>query len=294
MTRLILSLLLFFSSTYTYSAAKPENFGIALVHGTNDHREDAEKEYWKSDFVFLLASALPNPNNKFIVHCDFSQYMWTAAAAGCVVEQLLSFIEEKKITKLVVYTHSNGGNVIRWIVSNPTYDSSYLRLVKTIHQVVAIAPSSGGTVLADEAMAGNLLSTSLGWLMGYQTKAVRQQRIGDMAIYNDELLFGTEGRPPIPIPFRVVVGTDVISSPFSSVSYCNGYLLNTSLIITKAYLEQCADGFLNCKSQTLAGKVWFYDREKTFESTPLNHNQSRHSCLGFGDILRTDLQGITA
>ncbi|MBA2650968.1 MAG: hypothetical protein H0U73_01665 [Tatlockia sp.] len=289
LTRLIAYFLLVFSASCAFSADKTENFGIAFVHGTNDHREDAETEYWKKDFTDAVADVLPKPENKFIAHCDFTHYMWDEATSGCVAEQLLQFIDDKKITKLVIYTHSNGGNVMRWILSNPTYDARFMRLSKIIKQVIALAPSSGGTSLADDAIDGTHFETGLGWLLGYVHDAVRQQRVGDMAIFNDEVIYGVKGRPSLPIPFRAVVGSDVVASPFKSSSYCNGYWLNASLKVIQTYLSECSDGYLDCSSQAQAGTVWFYDYQKTDDHAPLNHNQSRHACVGFEQILRNDL-----
>lgn len=266
------------------------NPGIAFVHGTNDHRFDADGGYWQRDFINYLRESLPTPDNYWIVACDYSQFMWDEAAAGCTVDQLLRFVEDKQITELTLYTHSNGGNVIRWILSHPTYDKRYFTLSKIIKQVIALAPSSGGTILADEALDGSYFEESVGWLLGYANNSVRQQRIGDMAIYNGELLFGTEGRVSLPVPFRVVVGSDVIASPLNSASYCNGYFHNSGLKITRMYLEDCSDGFLNCSSQAAAGEVWFVDKDKTSEGITLSHNQSRHSCFGLEQILREDLQ----
>jgi hypothetical protein len=294
--RLIGYLFLIFSSTWAFSTEKStENWGIAFLHGTNDHRLDAESEYWKIDFTNAVASGLPKPENKYILHCDFTNFMWDEEASGCVADQLLEFIDAKKITKLILYTHSNGGNVIRWILSNPTYDPRFMRLVKIIHQVNALAPSSGGTILADDAVDGSHFEAGLGWLLGYQNNAVKQQRLVDMALYNDYTLFGTKGRPSLPLPFRAVIGSNVAASPFSSTSYCNGYFFNAGLAVTKKYLEGCSDGYLDCSSQNQAGSIWFYDWEKTTDSAPLNHNQSRHSCSGFEQILRNDLaaQGVS-
>lgn len=271
-----------FISTY---CATFSNHGIAFVHGTQDHREDADGTYWKTDFIKKVSQGLQNPENHYIVHCDFSQYMWHQDAATCVVEQLLDFINSKEISSLTVYTHSNGANVMRWIISNPTYDPRYMAVKQKIHQIIALAPSSGGTILADEALGGGIFKTSLGWLLGYLSDAIKQQRLGDMLLFNEELLLGGIGRPSLPLPFKVIVGTDVLASPFSSSSYCNGYLLNTGLKITKLFLDKCTDGFLNCSSQVLAGEVWFYDKDKTINNQPLNHNQSRHSCFGLDEIL---------
>ncbi|KTD68790.1 hypothetical protein Lste_1948 [Legionella steelei] len=286
--RILITVFLFLFSTLIYSLPQPNehsNLGIAFVHGTNDHREDADGGYWKTDFMESIAQALPNPRNYYVVHCDYSKYMWEEDAAGCTVNQLLAFIEHKKIDSLILYTHSNGGNVMRWILSNPTYDSRYLRLKSKIKHIVALAPSSGGTPLADILLNGGIFEASLSWILGYTGDAIKQQRVGDMNIYNEELLFGTKNRPSLPVAFNTVVGTDVTASPFSSASYCNGYLLNSGLKISKVYLDSCADGFLNCSSQAVAGTVWFYDKEKTEDETILSHNQSRHSCFGLDKIL---------
>lgn len=292
--RLVFSLILLIFSSFSFAKHSSENLGIAFIHGTNDHREDADGGYWKRDFINTVASTLPHPENLIIVACDFRQYMWHEDAAGCTADQLLSFIQQKKITQLRVYTHSNGGNVIRWILSNPTYDQRYHQLSQIISQVIALAPSSAGTPLADEVMSGSIFQESLGWLLGYRNDSVKQQRVGDMAIFNDEILYGTPGRPELAVPFRTVVGTDVYASPISSASYCNGYLLNAGLKIAQMYLDKCSDGFLDCSSQALAGKVWFRDTEKTNDQFSLSHNQTRHSCFGLDQILSKDLlaQGV--
>ncbi|VEB38371.1 Uncharacterised protein [Legionella cherrii] len=295
--RILITVFLFLFSSWIYALPQSNrtiNLGVAFVHGTNDHREDADGEYWKTDFIESIAQALPNPKNYYVVHCDYSKYMWDEDAAGCTANQLLDFIDHKKIDALILYTHSNGGNVMRWILSNPTYDSRYLRLKNKIKKIVALAPSSGGTPLADILLNGGIFEASLSWLLGYTGDAVKQQRVGDMSIYNEELLLGTKNRPSLPVSFNAVVGTDVSASPFSSASYCNGYLLNSGLKISKVYLDSCADGFLNCSSQSAAGTVWFYDKEVTEDETPLSHNQSRHSCFGLDKILISalDLKGV--
>ncbi|MBI2786856.1 MAG: hypothetical protein HYX60_11385 [Legionella longbeachae] len=284
--RILITLFLYLFSVLSFAVPEQNtNLGIAFVHGTNDHREDAYGGYWKADFIEAITQSLPNPENSYVVHCDFSKYMWEEDAAGCAINQLLDFIDDKKISSLIIYTHSNGANVMRWILSNPAYDSRYLRLQDKINQIIAIAPSSGGTPLADILLNGGVFEASLSWLLGYTGDAVKQQRVGDMSIYNEEVLFGTPNRPPLPVPFKTVIGTDVIASPISSASYCNGYMLNSGLKLTKLYLDPCADGFLNCSSQSVAGTVWFYDKDRTVDNLTLSHNQSRHSCFGLENIL---------
>lgn len=272
---------LFVNLAYAVNADK----GIVFVHGTRDHRSDAQGGYWKMNFLDEVSDQLPNPDNFFVVHCDFAQYMWHADAAGCVAEQIVWFAKERKLKNISIYAHSDGANVIRWILSNPTYDENFLKAANYIDQVIAVAPSSGGTPLADEVMSGGILEEGLGWLLGYRSDSVKQQQVGDMAIFNEELLLGVENRPSLIKPFYVIVGTDVTASPMNSASYCNGYFLNSALKVTKIYLDYCSDGFLNCESQLAAGKLWFYDYQKTDSASTLSHNQSRHDCFNLDKIV---------
>lgn len=288
--RILLTLLLFFLSNFIHALPKLDNNqGIAFIHGTQDHKKDAEGGYWKRDFIARVSDSLAKPENHFVVHCDYSRYMWSDEAAQCTADQLNEFILDNNISSLTIYAHSNGANIIRWILSNPTYNSSYMSLKQKIRQVIAIAPSSGGTVLADEVLSGGIFENSLGWLLGYLCDAIKQQRVGDMLLYNQELLLGSKNRASLAVPFKVIVGTDVAASPLSRASYCNGYLLNSGLKLAKLYLNKCADGLLNCNSQKAAGTVWFYDLDKTDDNNTLSHNQSRHSCFGLEHILASTL-----
>lgn len=263
------------------------NKGVAFVHGTG-HQTNALADYWTSAFVNSVRQGLPNQANYVVVNCDFTKYMWENAAAGCLATQLYNFITSRNITDLVVITHSNGGNVMRWILSNPTWDSRYPTIISRIRWVNALAPSSAGTPLADAVISGNVFEAALGWLLGYQNDAVRMQQVSWMAYYNANYLLGTAGRPALPRGFWAVVGTDVSSGIFSSQAYCAGYAQSVGLEITQNWLASCSDGFLNCSSQAAAGYVWFYDVNAT-GGRYLNHNQSRRDCFGLDVILRNDL-----
>lgn len=264
------------------------NTGVAFVHGTGK-QTDALNDYWKSEFVNSVRQGLPNTANYVVINCDFEQYMWDSRAAGCLAGQLHSFVTTRNITDLVVLTHSNGGNVMRWIMSNPTYDSRYPTIIQRIRWVNALAPSSAGTPLADAVMNGNVFESALGWLMGYKSDAVRMQQRSWMAHYNANNLYGTAGRPALPKGFWSVVGSDVRVAIWSGNAYCGGYHLNLGLEVTKAWLNSCADGFLECSSQAAAGRVWFYDTQRTSSGYVLNHNQSRRQCFNLDVILRNDL-----
>lgn len=262
--------------------------GVAFVHGTG-RQTDALNNYWTAEMVNSVRQGLPNQANYVVINCDFEQYMWDSRAAGCLAGQLTSFISTKGITDLVVITHSNGGNVMRWIMSNPTWDSRYPNIISKIRWVNALAPSSKGTPLADAVISGTVFEQALGWLLGYANDAVRMQQVSWMAYYNANWLYGTSGRPALPKGFWDVVGTDVETAIWDGDSYCGGYDLNLGLEVTQAWLSSCSDGFLDCTSQAGAGSVWFYDTSYTNGAEPLSHNQSRRRCFGLDVILRNDL-----
>lgn len=264
------------------------NTGLAFVHGTG-HQTNAGNDYWTWDMINSVKQGLPNPNLTIVINCDFDQYMWTAGAAGCLADQLHPFIVNNNITDLVVETHSNGGNILRWVMSNPTQDPRYPAITNAIRWVNALAPSSLGTPLANAAISGNVFESAVGWLLGYKSDAVRMQQTSWMANYNANWLYGTAGRPALPKRFYHVVGSDVDTSIFDGDSYCGGYSLNLGLEITQAWLASCSDGFLECSSQSGAGIPWFTDTSRTVGGEPLSHNQSRRQCFGLDTILRNDL-----
>lgn len=283
------TLLLCLATAPVVSSQAADVTGVAFVHGTGK-QTDAYNDYWQPTMVNNVRAGLANPANYVVINCDFDQYMWDSRAAGCLADQLTQFINAKGITRLIVITHSNGGNIVRWMLSNPTWDSRYPAIINRIVRVNALAPSSAGTPLADAVINGNVFETSLGWLLGYQSDAVRQQQVSWMAYYNANYLYGTSGRPSLPRPFRSVVGTDVETAVWDPDSYCGGYTLNVGLETTQAWLDSCSDGFLNCSSQSAAGSVWFYDKSRMAGSEPLSHNQSRRACFGLDTILRNDMK----
>jgi len=260
--------------------------GVAFVHGTGK-QTDALNDYWTTDMVNSVRQGLPNSNNFVVVNCDFTQYMWEAPAAGCLAGTLHNFITSRGITDLVVLTHSNGGNVMRWIMSNPTWDSRYPLIIERTRWVNALAASSLGTPLAEAVMQGSIFEAALGWLLGFQNNAVRMQQPSWMAFYNANWLLGTANRPALPKGFWNVVGTDVRSAIWDSAAYCGGYFNQVGLEITQAWLNSCSDGFLDCSSQNGAGRLWFADFHVT--SDRLSHAQSRRDCHGLDVILRNDL-----
>lgn len=267
------------------AASASANVGVAFVHGTGQ-QSDAYNDYWTGSMIQSVIQGLPNSSNYTVINCDFTQYMWDSRTSGCLAGQLTNFINNKGITQMTLITHSNGGNVVRWILSNPTWDSRFPNIINKTKEVIALAPSSGGTPLADAVLSGNAFEQSLGWLLGYQNDAVRQQQESWMASYNANWLYGTAGRPSLPKPFVNVVGTDVESAIWDGDSYCGGYSQNVGLEFTQNWLDSCSDGFLNCSSQSAAGSVWFYDKWYTKGGEPLSHAQSRRNCFYLDSYLR--------
>ncbi len=262
--------------------------GVAFVHGTGE-QSDALNDYWTADMVNSVSAGLDSPDRHVVINCDFEQYMWEDEAAGCLADQLHDFVVSENVNDLVVITHSNGGNVMRWILSNPTWDSRYPEIIERTRWVNALAPSSKGTPLANAVMEGNVFESTLGWLLGYQNDAVAMQQTHWMAHYNDNWLYGTTDRPQLPRGFWSVVGSDVNAAVWSSAAYCGGYTQSVGLNITQSWLDSCSDGFLDCSSQSGAGSPWFVDVDAVEGGNVLNHNQSRRPCFGLDGILRNDL-----
>jgi hypothetical protein len=133
---------------------------------------------------------------------------------------------------------------------------------------------------------GNVFEQALGWLLGYASRAVQMQQVAWMDYFNTYYLYGTAGRPPLPVLFVNFVGTDVDSSPFDPDSYCGDYSLNLGLEITQNWLDPCSDGFLECSSQMAAGALSLPDIFFTFDAEPASHNQSRRKCFGVDLLMR--------
>ena len=269
-----------------FSAISSANMGVAFVHGTGK-QTNAYNDYWTGEFVQSVMSG--NGSRYVAINCDFEQYMWASGAAGCLAGQLSSFISSKGITSLNIITHSNGGNVVRWIMSNPTYDSRYQNIINKTNKVIALAPSSKGTPLANAVVNGNEFEQILGWILGYASDAVKMQQTSWMSSYNANNLYGTSGRPSLPKTFKSVVGSDVDSAIWDGDSYCAGYQYQVALEVTQNWLNNCSDGFLECSSQAGAGSVWFYDTSRTKGGEPLSHQQSRRKCFNLDTIIRADI-----
>lgn len=145
--------------TVMMTKAGSGRIGVAFVHGTGIQTHSSARDYWSWENIESMKSALPNVNYYDIIHCDFNQFMWDSRAAGCLANQVDAFVNRHDLGHVMLVTHSNGGNVVRWILSNPTYSSDYRTLKSKTRFFVNIAATSKGTPLANAVQNGNVFET---------------------------------------------------------------------------------------------------------------------------------------
>ena len=93
--------------------------------------------------------------------------MWVAG--NTVAGQIHTWMNANAIDDIVVETHSFGGVVIRWILSNPTWDTRYQPVIDRIRWVNSIAGPHKGSEAAN--LAGTLSGS---WLTGWLVDLVGQ------------------------------------------------------------------------------------------------------------------------
>lgn len=76
----------------TAPAQAADVVGVAFVHGTGA-QTNATQDYWQPAIIDTVRQGLPNSSNYVVINCDFTQYMWKPEAAGCLANQLTSFID---------------------------------------------------------------------------------------------------------------------------------------------------------------------------------------------------------
>ncbi len=291
-----------------FDAAAANRFGVAFVHGTGSYSHNTARDFWTWENIESMKSALPNVNYYDIIHCDFDQYMWHINAGGCLARQVGAFQRRHNLDHIMLVTHSNGGNVARWVLSNRDYSDDYYPNFSKVRYMVNIAPTSKGTPLATAVRNGHSFEQTLGWLLGYDSPAVDQQQTHRMRYYNEQYLRGTDGRPALSTFTYNISGSDVDASLvdyewilFPLIGYpvpdssplCGGYNLNLGLSITRAWLDNCSDGFVNCSSQEAVG---YAHRDYTFtdRDEPLSHNQSRRKCFGVDRRVKAFIRDFVA
>ncbi|MBL8112991.1 MAG: hypothetical protein JNK60_08915 [Acidobacteria bacterium] len=258
-------------------AARPAEAktGLVLIHGkgsANLATVAESRAYWTEDMI--RASSKNNAVPTLVCRYDGTQYMWVAA--GQVAGQITSWVSANAITEIVVDTHSFGGIVIRWILSNPTYDSRYQPIINKIRWVNSIAGPHKGSEAAN--LAGTLSGSWLtGWLVdlvGQNNDATKNCRTDNMSYYNTYYLKGTSGRPALPKTVYTIDGTGLWNN---FCTECVGLATLSGI----AGLPGEDDGAVAQYSARGVGTVWF--------STDANHHWNRrNSYRTIGNSLGTD------
>ena len=250
--------------------------GVVFIHGkggANLAQYSVARAYWGEDMIRATTKGFTVPH--LIVAYDGTQYMWVAGnqAAG----QIYNWMTANAIDDIVVETHSFGGVVIRWILSNPTYDWRYQPIINRIRWVNSIAPPNAGSEAAN--LAGTLSGSWLtGWmvdLVGQNNDSTRNCTTTSMSYYNTYYLKGTAGRPALPKTVWNIAGTGL----WNDFVHSEDYGLATLSGVVGMPGED--DGMVSQYSAQAVGTVWF--------TTLANHHHNRRNDYRkIGDSLATD------
>ncbi len=251
--------------------------GAAFVHGKGDAslaNQQTAINYWTTD---MLRASTNNYAVPYVVcHYDGTNYM--QVAAGEVAGQLYNFITQNNITDLVINTHSFGGIVIRWIFSNPSYDSRYPTIINATRWVNTIAGPHKGSEAADLAgtLNGSWLTSWIVDLLDQDYDSTENCQTSSMAYNNANWLKGTSGRPALPKPFYTISGWGLWND------FC-GECIGLATLSGISGLPGEDDGMVAEYSAEAVGSLWF--------RTKANHHYNRrNSYRKIGDSLGTDFQ----
>ena len=192
--------------------------------------------------------------------------------------QIYNWMNANAIDDIVVETHSFGGVVIRWILSNPTYDSRYQPIINRIRWVNSIAPPNKGSEAAN--LAGTLSGSWLtGWIDG--PGRPEQQRHRELHDVVDEPTTTSTTSRARPDGRRCRRRSTTSPAPGSGTtsSMSEDYGLATLSGVVGMPGED--DGMVSQYSAQAVGVVWF--------TTLANHHHNRRNDYKkIGDSLATD------
>ena len=250
--------------------------GVVFIHGKGGAtlaQASVARAYWGEDMIRATTKGFTIPH--LICAYDGTQYMWVAAST--VAGQITAWMNANAIDDIVIETHSFGGVVIRWILSNPTYDTRYQPIISRIRWVNSIAPPNAGSEAAN--LAGTLSGSWLtGWmvdLVGQNTDSTKNCSTSSMSYYNQYYLKGTAGRPALPKTVYKIAGTGL----WNDYVHSEDYGLATLSGVVGMPGED--DGMVSQYSAQAVGIVWF--------TTLANHHHNRRNDFRkIGDSLATD------
>ncbi len=294
----------FVSST---ALAAPAADGMFFIHGTGNQAtpskqvnptDGAVTGYWTQAAINAMIADPAGGN-------------WTYGAAGYqgstnnaqtsayyVASQLHDFVGPGIITNVVLITHSNGSNPVRYMTAHPTatdeYGTAFSYGLNKVRRVIFIAGDNMGTPLADKVTSsGSFASISNNVVKdfgfgNYNSAAVLQQVQATMATYNGNGTFSV-GTAPGGLSTEYVYGSGVYAMITSSDAWCGGYTDTTGLKAAQVYgwgsSSAATDGFIGVNSSTYVGTAGMSGDAR------LNHNQSRRACHGVGATIETIAHG---
>jgi hypothetical protein len=258
------------------AAAAQARSGAVFIHGKGGAdlaNASVARAYWGEDMLRSSTKNWSVPH--LVVHYDGTQFMWVAG--NTVAEQIHTWMLANGVDDIVVNTHSFGGVVFRWILSNPTWDARYQPVIDRVRWVNTIAGPHKGSEAAD--LAGTLSGSWLtGWLVdlvGQANDSTSNCRTDWMAYYNQYYLKGTSGRPPLPRTMYTIAGTGL----WNDLAHGEDYGLATLSGVAGMPGED--DGMVSEWSAQLVGTQWF--------RTEANHHHNRRNDYKkIGDSLGSD------
>lgn len=279
MKKIIFNVFFVLIMVFSIVSAANAKTGVAFVHGKGDSslaNSSVAWDYWTTDM--LRASTKNFTVNYTVCHYDGTQFMWVAADQ--VADQLYNFILNNGITDLVINTHSFGGIVIRWIFSNPDWDSRYPTIINATRWINSIAAPQKGSEAAD--FAGTLSGSWLtGWivdLVGQNNNSTKNCQTDYMAYYNQYWLNGTSGRPTLPKTVYWISGNGLWNDYFWKFHSEDIGLATLSGVVGMPGED---DGMVSEYSAEAVGVMWF--------RTEANHHHNRRNDYKkIGDSLSTD------
>lgn len=254
--------------------------GVVFVHGKGPAHLREPVQAWDYWGMELLGNATKQFTAPFLVaHYDGRLFMSDAAQVVC--KQIRDFMQHNKVDRIIINTHSFGGVVVRYILSNTTENADYQAIASAAAMVNTIAAPQTGSESAD--LSDTFENCGLThWLVEWldvNNASTHNTRTADMAYYNEHFLLGTEGRPSLPVQFYNVAGTGVWNDFFYTLHPEDAGL---ALISALTHFAFSNDGVVSVKSAQAVGTRWF-------ETTANHHHSRRDDYVNIGKLLATDV-----
>ncbi len=258
---------------------------IVFVHGRGAEENDNIVDYWSDEMIQVVTDQYRIPS--LVLRYDGREHMTRAAEA--VGKQIARYLEEQKtqlpdgtfeeVDNLIVVSHSFGGVVLRWMLSNPGLDPNFDLVTQKIKRIYAIACPCAGSKVADvgHSLRGYSLTRWVLELIGEDTDSAWNLRTDAMAYWNEYFLKGTEGRPALPAKFYSISGTE------SSNDWWHWKDYKLALVEWLVGFEDKNDGIVGVKSSESAGEVYL--------RTEANHfHNSRNDYRPLGKLIMKDVK----